>query len=340
MLKKTLLISTIILVGIILILPITIKAESKKNLVNIYFFHSETCSHCKEESKILDIIEQKYKQVKIYRYEIHKNNNYEIFNQAKEIYNIKTNGVPLTIIGETPYIGYNKKISNLQFAKTIEYYSRYGYTDKIGEYLQIKELPNYEITSDREDIEDFINTYGNYRLIGNLYTDNFDLTANAILLGALSQLNIIKIISTIIIIALLTKIKKQKNKVLLLMTYFILLETTIIFSIINNQILNTLLKIFILSISGICVFKLIKKKNSQQQYKNLLLLIISFINYIELIFNNNLINLKELINLNNIIGIDKIMYYIHYLFIVGIINICLILSFNTIKNIILKYKYR
>lgn len=35
-----------------------VNAVSKKNLVNIYLFHSYTCKHCKEEIKLLDELEK------------------------------------------------------------------------------------------------------------------------------------------------------------------------------------------------------------------------------------------------------------------------------------------
>ena len=39
------------------------------NLVNIYFFHSNTCSHCKAEGKLLEELMNEYDNIKIYKYE-------------------------------------------------------------------------------------------------------------------------------------------------------------------------------------------------------------------------------------------------------------------------------
>ena len=61
-------INKIIFFVILFILSISpVHADSDKNLVNIYLFHSNTCPHCKEEIKYLDKIEKKYDNVKIYK---------------------------------------------------------------------------------------------------------------------------------------------------------------------------------------------------------------------------------------------------------------------------------
>ena len=52
---------------LVLFLPFSVRA-SEKNTVNIYFFHSNTCSHCKAEEKFLKKLEKNYDYVKVYRY--------------------------------------------------------------------------------------------------------------------------------------------------------------------------------------------------------------------------------------------------------------------------------
>ena len=48
-------ISKLLFVLIVFIINIiVVKADSDKNLVNIYLFHSDTCPHCREEIKFLD----------------------------------------------------------------------------------------------------------------------------------------------------------------------------------------------------------------------------------------------------------------------------------------------
>ena len=140
--KKTI---TLILLLFLCLFSFKLHVEAKSaNLVNIYFFHSNSCSHCKEETKFLEKIIENYSNVKIYKYEIHDKDAKEVLKKASNIYNIKTNGVPITIIGNKVYTGFLHEKSSLKFIKTIEYYSKYGYQDKLGEQLNLN-LPTYKI---------------------------------------------------------------------------------------------------------------------------------------------------------------------------------------------------
>jgi len=44
----------------ILMLNITVKAESQKEKINIYFFHGNGCPHCEDATKFFDSIKEKY----------------------------------------------------------------------------------------------------------------------------------------------------------------------------------------------------------------------------------------------------------------------------------------
>ena len=73
---------------------------AKENTVNIYFFHSYTCPHCKSESKLLEELEKTYDNINIYKYEISEANNTELLSQVGELFNTKITGVPFTVIGK------------------------------------------------------------------------------------------------------------------------------------------------------------------------------------------------------------------------------------------------
>ena len=98
------------LIGILFFLLLSnVYAKSTRNKVNIYFFHSDTCSHCKEEDKVLKQIEKKYDNVKVYRFEVHKDENKIILDEVKRVYNISTEGVPVTVIGDKLYLNFKIK---------------------------------------------------------------------------------------------------------------------------------------------------------------------------------------------------------------------------------------
>lgn len=322
-----------LLVVIILLLALPVSAKTNKNLVNIYFFHSKDCAHCNEEIKFLNSIEKKYNNIKIYRYEIHDEENNKKRQQVIDLYDLRSNGVPITIIGDTPYIGYSENTSNKKYIKTIEYYSRYGYEDKVGTLFNIDNLPTYKTDNNAKPLKEFINEYGNYKLIGNIYTDKLDTTSNSIILGVLSEINIVNISLIIMIILLLEKIKKIQEKTLLLTAYFIILFILKTINIIPNNIY----KIVILVLSLITfIYTLIKGlKNKEQKYLSISLFnIIAILNiYLNsLFYSTNIEAFTTLIKINNLEGLSLLGYYANYLFIVLIIKISFILIYSSIQN--------
>ena len=116
-----------------------IKAED--NLVNLYLFYSKTCPHCEEEIKMLDSIKDDYKNLRIYKYELSEDNNSEIFKNVATLFDLNVSGVPFTIIGEKTFIGYGEN-SKKTIIGCIEYYSKHGYVDKVGQYYYIEENNN------------------------------------------------------------------------------------------------------------------------------------------------------------------------------------------------------
>ena len=328
--KKTIITLALLLI-IALALPLNTNAKSQKNIVNIYFFHSKTCSHCLNEEKFLNKLEKKYKNIKIHHYEISNESNNESRIKILELYELKTYAVPLTIIGDTPYVGYKEEASDKLFIKTIEYYSKYGYKDRVGELLELEDKTNYPINEKAPSIEKFIKQYGNYKLIGQITTDNLDTTANAIILGFISQINIIKIITTILVIIILTKL--QKNKTLLLSLYLIIsyiLNTT---NIIPNITYNIITTTIILLLLTLYIIKY--KKTKEKFYLSTITIILVAIatNYLEnTIFPTYPKIFIEIINLHNLTGLDKISYYGNYLAISLIINMLIVLIYDQIKN--------
>ena len=91
-----------------------IVGEEKTNTVTIYFFHQETCPHCKKENIFLDELQGKYKDdVIIKRYEVSKSQiNSDYLVKAKEKMNVDVSGVPFTVMGDKVYIGYTDTIGS------------------------------------------------------------------------------------------------------------------------------------------------------------------------------------------------------------------------------------
>lgn len=335
------LIIKILFISCILLLPtIIVKADVsiEKNLVNIYFFHSDDCSHCQKESKLLDSLEEHYSNIFIYRYEIHESNNRELLDKVEKLYKIKATGVPLTIIGDTIYTGYNEDKSPLKFTKTIEYYSKYGYIDRVGETLQIETLPFYQVEDNAPTLDKFLNSYQNYQLIGSIYTDDLEPSLSAFLLGIKSKCNIVNIFSIIITLFLLAKIGGSRNKIILLALYLSLSFLLSIAYVISNQAFTLIIEILILILCMIGLLDYSKTKKRQYLFGNSFIVIAIVSNYIESkFFNSPFSILKTLIPLYNLSGMDKMVYYINYLFAVFTINVLILLLFYIISKKYPKY---
>ena len=135
------------------------------NTVNIYLFHSDTCPHCKEEITYLDKLEEKYDNIKIYKYEISDSYNSELLYKAAELYDTTVTGVPFTVIGEKYFKGFSYEGYYERFVAAIDYYSENGYYDKIGEYLGDIELPKYEVEDKKEvTVDKYINDKTSHKI--------------------------------------------------------------------------------------------------------------------------------------------------------------------------------
>jgi len=121
----------------ILLLPFTIKALEYKDAVapiigvepsdkvTVYLFHSAKCIHCAQENIFLDELEDEYgDKINIVRYEVSKNkDNQQLFKKVDDALNDSAGLVPLTIIGEKHYVGYNSS-TGANIKGTIDDYLR------------------------------------------------------------------------------------------------------------------------------------------------------------------------------------------------------------------------
>lgn len=127
---------TIILLTLILLLPINnVSAKGYKDVlykelnlqkadkVRIYFFHSTICNHCMHEEEWLNEMKKKYgKKIEIVKFQTYRNEkNNEIMADVKKIFDVKSNGVPFTIIGEKTFLGFGD-LNSQEMENTIKEY--------------------------------------------------------------------------------------------------------------------------------------------------------------------------------------------------------------------------
>ena len=207
--------------------------RAEENLVNLYLFYSNTCSHCEAEMKLLDELQEDYDNLRIYKYEISEDKNSLLLSKVSEIFNTNVTGVPFTIIGEKTFFGYSEENSKKKFVGAIEYYSSHGYVDKVGEYLG-NELPTYEINNNDITVDEYIKDYGEYNfnipIIGTISTKDLTLPLIAIIMGFIDGVNPCAMWVLLFLISMLIGMHDRK-KMLILGGAFLLTSAFIYFFI-------------------------------------------------------------------------------------------------------------
>ena len=217
-----------------------VNAVSEKNLVNIYLFHSYTCKHCKEEIKLLDELEKEYDNIRVYKYEVNENGNGELLKNISEIMGSKVTGTPYTIIGNKVFSGYDYENSKGRFKGAIEYYSKYGYEDKVGEYISSIPLPSYEVKDTDPDVDEYISNYISYKvklpLIGEVKLKNLTLPLVTVVIGLADGFNPCAMWVLLFLISMLIGMKDKKRMWILGSTF--LLTSALIYLIFMMSWLN------------------------------------------------------------------------------------------------------
>lgn len=325
---KSLALVVAIVIGIISLFPIKIHAQ-EKNLVNIYLFHSNTCHHCEQEIKALNKIQKNYSNIKIYKYEIHDEKNMNYYESILQMYHLKSKNVPFIVIGDKYYIGYNEDKTKLNIIKTIEYYSKYGYVDRVAAVVHNNNLPTYKVKSNQVSLDTFLEEYKNYQLIGNIYTDQLDIDTITILTSILTETNFLNIILLSLLIIALKRKKDYQTKLFLLATYLTTYIITDIIMLINYNIIMWNIIVLILM-----TYLFIARKTKKNQIPYLSCTIIAILsNSLKYTVLNKYSNiLKEIIKINNLSSFEQFIQYLIHLSIAIITITIIIMLINLILS--------
>ncbi len=301
-----------------------VNVEQEENKINLYLFYGRECPHCEEERKWLKDIKEEYKEhLNVYEYEVwHNNENKNIMETVKKIYNENNDGVPFTVIGEKSYTGYSKSIGSLIEGR-IKYYS---------------ELKN---KSQEIDIP----------FLGTIDMKEVSIPLVAVILGLIDGFNPCAMWILLFLINMLFGMKNKKRAWILGYTFLLtsgivyflsMLGINFILGVTTINYMKYAIAIFIL-IAGIfnlkkylkirkeevgCTVVDDKKRKSivgkMKKIKNSDNFVIALFGIIILAATVNLIELAcslgfpviftEILNLNNISGITKIIYLLIYIF--------------------------
>jgi len=189
-----------LILTVLLLLPISISAKEK---VNLYLFHSETCSHCQAEIEYLKELESEYDNLKVHLYEVNSHkDNAEKMVKVKEKLKIDSPNVPFTIIGNYYYIGYSDGIRD-GIKELVEKYSNEPEINMVKSILEDKELPDVEMLNGEIKT---INIFGK-----QVNPAKLSLPVLSIVLGALDGFNPCAMWVLIFLISMLFNMKDRKK---------------------------------------------------------------------------------------------------------------------------------
>ncbi len=93
----------------------------EKGRLQVYFFYSETCSHCKAEQGFLSKMEAKYPGIEVHRLSVSNAENVALMAHMARVRGVEIAGTPATFIGESVIVGYdNEENAGKKIEKMIE----------------------------------------------------------------------------------------------------------------------------------------------------------------------------------------------------------------------------
>ncbi len=202
MTKKSFNLFLVALIGLTIVTPFFAYAETK---LEINFFYSETCVHCKAENTFLDKIEPNYPEVKINRYLITDTTHRQLLIDSVKKHNAEKylGAVPMTFVGEDFFLGFdNENGIGKQIVNSIE-----------------KQL-NFE-TPDKKD-ENKITI----PILGEIDLSKYSLLMQAIILGFFDGFSVCSLGALIMILGLVL-ILKSRPKIILFGGLYILITAII-----------------------------------------------------------------------------------------------------------------
>jgi len=203
MMKKIFSFAVIALIGLTIVAPFFVLAKTN---LEINFFYSETCPHCKAENAFFDKIQPNYPDVKINRYLITDTEHRQLLIDSLKAHNgDKYLGlVPMTFIGEDFIPGFNDEAGTGQeIIKSIERQIA-NPKDKTDDNKSIVKLP----------------------IIGTIDLTKYSLLMQAIILGFFDGFNVCSLGALVMILGLVL-ILKSRPRIILFGGLYILITSLV-----------------------------------------------------------------------------------------------------------------
>ena len=227
----------------LLFLPFLVEAE-EKNDITLYLFHGDGCPHCAEEIAFLDSIEDKYKNLKIVKYEVwYHDDNADLDKKVRESLEVDNSYVPMTVIGDTVLIGFSSSNAN-KIERAIKYYSEEEYIDQVSRIIdgtfdknERKEENGFEEKEKESDEEVTIDV----PIFGTVNLKNVSLTTAAVLIGFIDGFNPCAMWVLLFLISILIGMKDRRRMWILGLSF--LLTSALIYMLIMLSWVSVVIKI-------------------------------------------------------------------------------------------------
>lgn len=216
--KKILLLFICLIGTLFFALPVNALED---DTISVYLFYGDGCPHCAEEKKFLSSIKDDYDDVEFIYFEVWYNNeNSDFLSEVKDKLNITRGGVPVTVIGETTFVGYSSALEG-KIKRAIEFYKENEYIDAIqgikeGTYVGIDgeedEFSEQEEESDEDSTVDV-------PFFGNLNLKNVSLGTAALVLGLIDGFNPCAMWVLLFLISMLIGMKNKKRMWIIGLTF-------------------------------------------------------------------------------------------------------------------------
>ena len=339
----------VVVISFFFILPVSAKEDDK---VTLYLFYGDGCPHCAEEKLYLNEIKDKYDNFEIVYYEVWKNtDNQKFLEDVKEALEIERSGVPVTVIGDTYFVGWSEALES-RVTRAIRHYKQNEYVDVVeqirnGTYEKVEESEktDFEKEEEKSDEESTISV----PLIGKVNLKNVSLTTAAVILGLIDGFNPCAMWVLLFLISMLIGMKDKKRMWVIGLTF--LGSSALVYMLIMLSWLNIVVSIStsiwvrnviaIIAIGGglINLYNFIKHQDSgcsvvdEKKRKSVFArikkftkeksLILAMIGAVALAFSVNIIELAcsaglplvftQLLAINNITGVGSFLYVLLYI---------------------------
>ncbi|MDP3244230.1 MAG: hypothetical protein Q8M83_01060, partial [bacterium] len=213
------------------------------NSLNIYFFYGDGCPHCVKEEVFLQMLKQEHPNLEIRSFEIYHNfNNISLLQKTAEALRINVEGIPLLIVGDKHFIGYNDSITPREIKNKVNECLNTVCPDSVAKILDINAekqnvgqekqnmaSPNVSKNDNQtKNKEKFIE----FPILGSINIFRFSLPIITIMMGALDGFNPCAMWALLFLISLLLTLENKK-RMWILGTMFITTSATIYFIFIS-----------------------------------------------------------------------------------------------------------